>query len=118
MDINDYKEWIEGYIRAWNSNDPDEIGSLFAEDGRYFTGPFEEPWEGRQGIVEGWLKNQDEPGTFKFRYEIQAFSGNTGAMQGWTTYLNPLKEYSNLWVMKFNQQGECYEFTEWWKKRK
>ena len=31
--------WIEGYVRAWNSNDPDDIGSLFTMDAEYSTAP-------------------------------------------------------------------------------
>ena len=25
------KDWVAGYLRAWKSNDPTEIGALFAE---------------------------------------------------------------------------------------
>ena len=33
--------WVNGYIQAWNSNDPAAIGSLFSEDGAYYTEPLQ-----------------------------------------------------------------------------
>lgn len=44
------RAWVEGYVRAWNSNDPTAIGDLFTEDAVYFT----EPWRGRDEIVRRW----------------------------------------------------------------
>ena len=55
--------WIENYRKAWESNDPRDIGDLFAEDGAYFTEPFAKPWLGREAIVENWIKNADQPGS-------------------------------------------------------
>ncbi len=69
MDDARLAEWMEGYIRAWNSNDPDHIGSLFADDSRYYTAPFRPPWMGREGIVQGWLESKDEPGQTDFTWE-------------------------------------------------
>ena len=46
-------EWIERYIGAWNSNDPDEIGALFTDDALYYTEPFTPPWRGCAEIIEG-----------------------------------------------------------------
>ena len=59
-------EWIDGYIGAWISNDPDDISRLFAEDDRYFTSPYVEPWVSRQEIISGWLERKDEPGIVEF----------------------------------------------------
>ena len=119
MDIKDIEAWMEGYIKAWNSNDPGDIGRLFATDGRYFTAPHRPPWTGREQIVSGWLERKDEPGEFEFRYEILGISQNTGFVRGWTTYHEePRKKYSNLWVVRLNNQGECEEFTEWWMRDK
>lgn len=106
--------WIDGYIRAWSTNDPDDIGALFSDDARYYTSPFAEPWQGRAGIVEGWLDRKDEPGTFTFRYQILAVDAPLGILQGWTTYVDPPREYSNIWVVRLDDAGRCTEFTEWW----
>ncbi|MFQ5795459.1 MAG: nuclear transport factor 2 family protein [Candidatus Bipolaricaulia bacterium] len=116
MDRNEFGSWIEGYIKAWNSNDPEEIGGLFAEDGLYYTEPYAEPWRGRQEIVTEWLGRKDEPGTFEFRYEILGVYDNLSVLRGWTKYLDPVKEYSNIWIVRLNENGQCTEFTEFWMK--
>ena len=112
--------WVEGYIQAWKSNDPEEIGRLFAADGAYYTGPFDAPWQGREAIVAGWLEAQDEPGTWRFEYEVVAADGPQGVMRGVTSYTeDPPKTYGNLWLISLDDRGQCTRFVEYWvKKRK
>nr|BFE80771.1 hypothetical protein GCM10020093_033720 [Planobispora longispora] len=38
-DHNRVSAWIDGYVKAWNSNDPEHIGDLFTEDAEYYTAP-------------------------------------------------------------------------------
>ncbi len=114
MDRRMLEAWLEGYIRAWNSNDPHEIGGLFAEDACYYTAPHREPWRGRAGIVAGWLGRKDEPGSFTFRHQVLAATPELGIVRGWTRYADPPQEYSNLWLIALDEQGRCVEFTEWW----
>ena len=114
-----FDAWIAGYLRAWESNDPDDIARLFTEDARYYTAPFREPWQGREAIVAEWLKAKDEPGTWIFRSELLGISGDLGFVRGWTTYTeDPPKSYSNLWVIRLAADGRCSEFTEWWMREK
>ena len=115
VDKNAIEKWIKGYIRAWNSNDPGEIGSLFSTDALYFTAPFLEPWRGREGIVEEWLKLKDEPGTWTFEYDVLAVENEAGIVRGLTQYKKESpRVYSNIWLIRLDEQEECTEFTEWW----
>jgi ketosteroid isomerase-like protein len=111
-DRDRYGRWVESYVRAWESNDPEEIGALFAEDAEYYTAPFRKPWSGRQGIVEKWLARKEEPGTWTFRFEVMAEADGLGFVRGWTGY--PDTRYSNLWVIRLDPDDRCREFTEWW----
>jgi ketosteroid isomerase-like protein len=104
--------WIDGYVRAWNSNDPDEIGALFTEDAAYFTAPFREPWRGREQIVKSWLERRDEPGETTFQWTPLSVTGELAIIQGTTSY--PDQRFSNLWVIRLSADGRCREFTEWW----
>jgi uncharacterized protein (TIGR02246 family) len=106
--------WVDRYVAAWQSNDPDDIGALFADDARYFTEPFRDPWVGRDAIVEGWLAIRDEPGTWTFRHETLAVADGAAFVRGRTTYESPEREYSNLWVIELDGDGRAREFTEWW----
>jgi uncharacterized protein (TIGR02246 family) len=104
--------WIDGYVRAWNTNDPADIGHLFTEDAEYYTAPFRAPWRGRDQIVEEWLGRKDEPGETTFTWSPIAVTDEVAIIQGTTSY--PDETYSNLWVLRLDDDGRCRQFTEWW----
>ncbi len=64
--------------------------------------------------MEGWLARQDAPGSFNFRSEVLATTGQVGIVRGWTTYKRPRQENSNIWMIRLDKRGRCAEFTEWW----
>ena len=106
--------WIAGYLRAWDSNDPADIGALFTEDARYLTEPYAAPWQGREQIVAGWLAHRDEPGDAAFSWAPHTVTPDVALVQGTTVYKDPPRTYSNLWVIRLAADGRCREFTEWW----
>jgi uncharacterized protein (TIGR02246 family) len=106
--------WVESYVRAWNSNDPADIGALFSEDAAYYTEPYSQPWRGRDEIVRQWLDRKDEPGQTQFRWHPLAVTPEVAIVQGETVYHSPPQTYSNLWVIRLDAEGRCTEFTEWW----
>jgi ketosteroid isomerase-like protein len=107
-------DWMAGYERAWASNDPDAIRALFTPDALYFTAPFREPWRGPQEIVDGWLERKDEPGGWTFEWQALVETPEVAIVTGTTTYSGAEGTYSNLWVIRLNEDGRCSEFTEWW----
>jgi ketosteroid isomerase-like protein len=106
--------WVEKYERAWSSNDPEDIGALFTDDALYFTEPYSEPWRGREAIVAGWLEHKDEPGDATFDWQPLLETDDLSILTGTTVYREPPRVYSNLWVIRFDGEGRCREFTEWW----
>jgi len=116
VDIEEVQAWIDGYVRAWESNDPAEVGALFAEDARYYTHPFREPWQGRDDIVKRWTGHQDAPGSWQCQYRAIAVGGNTGVVRGRTSYFKEdgsvETEYANVFVIQLNGEGQATEFTE------
>jgi hypothetical protein len=104
--------WIDGYRRAWNSNDPDDIDSLFTTDAEYFTAPYRKPARGRQTIVDQWLMHKDEPGETTFEWRPVVISDETAVVEGTTRY--PNQTYSNLWLITLDPDGRCRRFVEWW----
>lgn len=115
MNENQLGQWVEGYVRAWSSNDPTEIGDLFTPGATYRTEPYAEPWRGRQAIVDGWLAHKDEPGQTTFHWQPVVVSADLGVVEGRTEYrTDPPGAYRNLWVVRLDQHGRCREFTEWW----
>jgi SnoaL-like domain len=118
VEERDIATWVEGYIKAWNSNNPEDIGRLFTDEALYFTAPFREPWRGRDEIVSGWIEKKDEPDTTEFSYDVEAIDGSLGIVRGRTIYKDPLEQYSNLWQIRLDESGRCYEFVEWWMEEK
>jgi uncharacterized protein (TIGR02246 family) len=122
MELEEVQAWIDAYVRAWASGDAAEIGSLFAEDARYFTHPFRPPWEGRDEIVRQWVEHPDDPESWQAEYQAVAVTGTTGVARGTTTYFHDdgsiRTEYANVYLIEFDGQGLAREFTEFFMERK
>lgn len=115
MNLDDVERWMDGYVKAWTSNDPSDIRALFTDDATYRTGPSDEPWTGRDEIVAKWIDGKDEPGTWEFRYEPMAAVADLAFVRGWTTYLaDPSRRYDNLWVIHLGEDGRASDYTEWY----
>lgn len=110
------EDWVQRYLRAWASNDPQEIGDLFADDAAYYTAGFmREPWRGREAIVAGWLDRKDEAGTWEFDPEVLGTDGDLAMVRGVTRYLPPdPSTYENLWLIRLGPDGRATEFVEYW----
>ena len=106
--------WMDGYLRAWSSNETADIEALFTPDAIYRPTPHSEGWRGRDAIVAGWLDRKDDPGTWSFEHTILAVEGDVAVVQGRTVYSDPPLDYSNLWVLRFEPDGQCREYVEWW----
>ena len=122
VELQELQSWIDAYIRAWETNDPGEIGALFAEDARYFTHPFREPWQGRAEIAKNWTDHPDGPGSWQCEYRAIAAAGTAGVVRGHTTYFKDdgsiRNEYANIFVIEFDAQGRAVEFTEFFMEAK
>jgi ketosteroid isomerase-like protein len=127
MDRTSAQEWLDRYVAAWRSYDPAAIGALFADDVAYRYHPYDDPILGRDAVVASWLgegaqdvaSSRDEPGTFDASYAPVAVDGDTVVAQGATTYRkvpgDPVHQvYDNCFVMRFDDQGRCREFTEFY----
>ena len=130
MERADVARWLSDYIEAWKSYDRDQIAALFSDDVKYRYHPYDEPVEGRRAVVESWLgegdhegaSERDEVGTYDASYEPVAVDGDVAVATGSSTYAKepggPIDEiYDNCFVMRFDGEGRCREFTEWFAKR-
>jgi hypothetical protein len=117
MDRSTLQAWLERYVEAWRSNDPEPIGALFTDDAEYRYHPFDEPIRGRDAIVASWLEEPDEPGTWRASYEPFAVDDDAAVAVGTSTYLaadgSVDRIYHNAYVMRFDTDGRCSSFTEW-----
>jgi len=120
MDRQGFQDWLDRYVEAWKTYDPDKIGALFSEDAEYLYHPNDEPERGRATIVSNWLDQKDEPGTYDAEYHPLAIDPDgTYVANGWSRYYETpggkmRDEYWNIYVMRFNAAGECSSFIEYW----
>ena len=120
MNHAEAQEWLDRYVEAWRSSDPDEIGALFSEDVAYRYYPFSKPLEGRDAVIRSWLKNPDTPGSWEARYTPYAVQGSRVVATGMSRYFaqddQPEKTYRNCFLIEFDVDGNCSSFTEFFVK--
>ena len=111
-------KWLEDYVSAWKSYNPQAIGELFSENAAYRYNPYDEPVRGRAAIIANWLENRDEPGTYAAQYRPLAVDGDTAVANGRSLYYEAdgktlKKQYDNIFVLRFDDAGRCVDFCEW-----
>lgn len=121
---DDVRAWVDAHDAAWRSNDADEIGRLFTEDGVYHLGPWEGPWRGyigpivgRAAIAEAWVTAFDPDERFDATTEVIAIDGRRGVVRRTITYAGsgrePPTRYDCVWVIDLDDEGRCREYQEW-----
>lgn len=125
IDSDALQRWLIAYEHAWQTYDPDEIGALFTDDAEYRWHPWDEGDEvarGRVGIVAAWLSSRDTPGTYRGEYRPLVVHDDVAIAVGTSSYYRDDtrtaldREYHNLWVLRFADDGRCRSFTEWYMK--
>jgi ketosteroid isomerase-like protein len=118
MDRESVQAWLDKYVEAWRTYDPEQIGDLFSENALYFYSPFDDPVRGRDAIVADWRKEPNPVGSWEARYVPVAVEGDVGVAQGRSRYFAPdgriEREFDNIFVLHFDEAGRCTRFTEWY----
>lgn len=103
-------DWVNRYIRAWETNVSDDIAALFADDAEYHETPFDTEWVGRDEIVDGWQSRWDwQKGGWHFDWTITSIEGLTAVVTGIGHY-KKLGDFDNLWTVTFDGSGRCTRF--------
>jgi ketosteroid isomerase-like protein len=114
MTRDEIQAWLDRYVEAWRSYDAEAIGDLFAADATYAYHPYDaEPVRGRAAIVEEWHGDRDEPGSWEACYKVDLVDGDRAIAKGETTYSDGPR-FSNLWELRFDADGRCLEYVEWY----
>jgi hypothetical protein len=129
MDRADVDRWLDAYVSAWRSNERSQIEALFTENARYRYHPWDEPIVGRDAVVASWLGERDDsggstrdaPGTYDAAYAPVAVDGDVVVATGTSSYRDepggPVTQtFANCFVMRFDGEGRCREFTEYYAK--
>lgn len=124
MTHDQVQRWLDGYIAAWASNDPEEIAALFTEDVEYSYRPWVDDKvtaRGHDAVVESWTRSSEVPDiqaaeTWEAHYEPYVVEGNRAVAIGWSKYLfqDDVKLYHNAFLVEFDDEGRCSSFREFW----
>jgi hypothetical protein len=127
MDHETAMDWLDRYVHAWITYDPHEIVSLFSADVSYRYHPYDEPIVGRDAVLASWLgedasgdaSTRDAPGTYEAEYAPVAVDGDTVVATGTSRYRDVpdgpvVRTYANCFIMSFDAEGRCREFTEYY----
>jgi hypothetical protein len=130
MDRDTAQDWLNRYVAAWISYDPDDIAGLFSETVAYRYHPYDEPVVGRQAVIASWLgedasgsaSTRDAPGTYEAEYSPVAVDGDTVVATGTSRYRDRpggpvVRTYDNCFVLRFDGEIRCREFTEYYLRR-
>ena len=131
MNRADTQAWLDSYVAAWLSYDADDIRALFSEDIAYRYHPYDDPIGGRDEVVKAFRAEgdhpeagtRDDPGTYEAEYRCIAVDGDVAVATGSSSYKDSAdgpvaRVYDNCFVMRFDSEGRCREFTEWFIQRK
>lgn len=116
--------WLTNYVDAWRTYDVAAIGALFSEDAVYRFHPWDEGEEtvrGREAIVSNWLEEPDATGSWTAEYRPWTVDGECAVAVGITRYLatedEPEAVFHNVFLLRFDDDGRCREFTDVYMRR-
>ena len=132
MDRSTVQAWLDRYVEAWKTYDRATITDLFSADATYRYHPYDagdDVVRGRDAIVRDWIEpegdssSRDEPGSYDAHYEPYAVDGDRAVAVGWSNYWSDETRatleriYDNVFLLRFDADGRCADFTELFMKR-
>jgi hypothetical protein len=109
------EEWLARYERAWRTAGTEPLSALFVDDATYRMSPYEEPLVGLPEIAEMWeAEREGADEVFTMVSEIVAAEDEAAVVRVEVSYGEPVtREYRDLWVIRFAEDGRAAAFEEW-----
>lgn len=109
------REWLVGYLRAWKSNDPDDVRAIFTTEAEYWFRPDDpDPVRGIEAIVRMWTQ-EPEPTEPVIALDVLVEDETVGVVTGSVDYPGH-QLYRNMWEIHFGEDGRAQRFVEWYMK--
>lgn len=118
MNESSFNSWFKTLGEAWVTKNPELIGSICAEDVKYYEHPFEEPRIGKDAVVAEWQNVPNSQKDIIFDYDIIGITNDTGIAH-WRASFTRISEekrdvLDGVFTVKLNGSGLCTEFHMWW----
>lgn len=118
MQKEEFKCWLEKYLRCQEQHKPEIIKEIFAEDGVYWWGPFNEARHGVEAIYQHHKKALSHQENIKYTYEILATTDDYGIAKFYLTLKdlapNEPETYDGIFLVYLNDSNKCTLFQEWY----
>jgi ketosteroid isomerase-like protein len=117
-----FDAWLRRYGDAWIAGDPQAAVALFTEDAAYHETPFEPPMVGSDAIRRYWTEGaQDGQREVTFAARPVGVEGDTFYARWQATFVRvrngAFVELDGVLSARFDPDGRCREFREWWHRR-
>ncbi len=122
MDANKFFLWLSRYGKCWETGDSNEITNLFSDDAYYYETPFDDPMVGLTSIKKYWSEGADQAQeNVVFNFSSVSMNGQIGTCR-WQASFNRVPsglrvDIDGYLEAKFNSDGRCSSFREWWHRK-
>ncbi len=105
------RTWLDGYITAWQTENPDDVRAIFTEDAEYWFHPNgSDAARGIDAILAAWPESENaDP---RHRLDVLIENDDVGIITGTVDYPGGT-DYVNLWEVHFAPDGRAKKFVEW-----
>jgi hypothetical protein len=118
MTEQDFRDWLERYLRPQERRDAETIKEIFARDGVYWWGPYGEPRRGVEAIYEHHRNALSHQEDIHYRYDILAVTETYGLARFYLSIrdLTPgaPNRYEGIFMVHLDEAKKCTLFQEWY----
>jgi SnoaL-like protein len=119
--MQDADTWLQRYGQAWERRSGEEAAALFAPDGIYAWGPFEEPLRGRGAIRARWDAATAHQSDVQFSARLLGQVDGTNIAHWHCTFavsgMEGRIDLDGVFLIVLDESGLCTDFREWWNER-
>ena len=117
-----FDTWLRRYGEAWIAGDPQAAVQLFTDDAAYHETPFDSPMTGSEAIRRYWSEGAlDGQREVTFSAKSVGLDGDAGYARWQATFVRVRNgayvELDGVLAARFEPDGRCCEFREWWHRR-
>ncbi|MGC9371252.1 MAG: nuclear transport factor 2 family protein [Paracoccaceae bacterium] len=125
LSVQEARDWLDAYGRAWVDGDPEAVASLFLPEATYRETPFDEPMVGQDRIRAYWQEGAaDAQQDVRFSADVWAVEGST-VIAGWQARFRRVPsgatvELDGTFRLALHRTAggvKCASLQEWWHRR-